>query len=688
MTAAMAGGLCAAGGPAGLLAAAGDAPSLLAEVWPELLGRSHPVVLHLPFGLLAALVLLELWSLVRRRRLEPGTRQLLSGVTAASALLAATSGWLLAREPAYGGETLELHRVLGSITAGLALLTSVAAWRGMHAVYGAALAATLLVLLPTGHLGGSMTHGDGFLLEPLRAAEERAAQVAAGTPLADDAAAEPAAADGALSGPALIHVDAPVVVSTTAPGAPRSDPSWSTPPDAASGAEGVPASSWYASRILPLFEQRCTNCHGTGKRKGGLALHSFEALLEGSEDGPVVVAGDAAHSLLVQRLRLPLDDEDHMPPASKGQPSPQDIAEIEAWIAAGASAELPLPTPAAGGSESAEPPTEPPTEAPTEAPTEEPTEEPASTPVGSSSEEAPAESDAAEPLQAAAGREGGAAAAPAATDEDPRADFVRGLRAELLHVEVIDPASGGLLLDASARPAAGGVELARWLPGVADVLVELSLAGTRVDDAALAQLPALPWLEALDLSRTAVGSGGLAALRPCERLATLNLTGTAVDDAALELLAELPALRRLDLWDTAVSPEGRARLLARRPELRIEDGADILAEALEAEPAFAFGACEGGVAAAGVEDGSGNVVGNVAGNVVGNVAESAADTLAETVAGAVAETATALNTRCPVSGNPVAAGIVRQHEGATIGFCCEQCPARFLADPAAFPARD
>ena len=46
--------------------------------------------------------------------------------------------------------------------------------------------------------------------------------------------------------------------------------------------------------------------------------------------------GDANASLITKRLQLPPEDEDHMPPEGKPQPSPEEIAFLQWWINAGA----------------------------------------------------------------------------------------------------------------------------------------------------------------------------------------------------------------------------------------------------------------------------------------------------------------------------------------------------------------
>ena len=59
-------------------------------------------------------------------------------------------------------------------------------------------------------------------------------------------------------------------------------------------------------------------------------------MLKGGQSGPVIVPGQAAQSELLRRVRLPLDDQDHMPPEGKPQPAPEDLALLEWWVEAGA----------------------------------------------------------------------------------------------------------------------------------------------------------------------------------------------------------------------------------------------------------------------------------------------------------------------------------------------------------------
>lgn len=82
--------------------------------------------------------------------------------------------------------------------------------------------------------------------------------------------------------------------------------------------------------IVPILREHCAECHAGDKKKGGLSFNSRAALLEGSENGEVVVPGNAGESYLIEVITT--DDSDiQMPP--KGEPvSPDQIALLKEWI--------------------------------------------------------------------------------------------------------------------------------------------------------------------------------------------------------------------------------------------------------------------------------------------------------------------------------------------------------------------
>lgn len=97
------------------------------------------------------------------------------------------------------------------------------------------------------------------------------------------------------------------------------------------------AATAYEAVVGPIFRARCAGCHGAEKQKGKLALHTWERVVQGGDSGPLWVAGKPDESELVRRLKLPNDDEEHMPPADEPQLSAEEMALLVRWIERGAS---------------------------------------------------------------------------------------------------------------------------------------------------------------------------------------------------------------------------------------------------------------------------------------------------------------------------------------------------------------
>jgi hypothetical protein len=93
--------------------------------------------------------------------------------------------------------------------------------------------------------------------------------------------------------------------------------------------------------IKPIFTDACVKCHNSaGQRppRAGLALDTRDGVLKGSKDGPVLKAGDSAHSDLVMSVAHIGDDPDSFMPKGKNAKmlTPDQIGLIRAWIDQGA----------------------------------------------------------------------------------------------------------------------------------------------------------------------------------------------------------------------------------------------------------------------------------------------------------------------------------------------------------------
>jgi mono/diheme cytochrome c family protein len=83
--------------------------------------------------------------------------------------------------------------------------------------------------------------------------------------------------------------------------------------------------------VGPIFADNCTRCHGPGGR-AGLNLSSYATAIAGSNNGPVLIAGNPDGSLLMRRIRGEIPPQ--MPRGAPALPTEQ-IALIAAWIAGG-----------------------------------------------------------------------------------------------------------------------------------------------------------------------------------------------------------------------------------------------------------------------------------------------------------------------------------------------------------------
>lgn len=86
----------------------------------------------------------------------------------------------------------------------------------------------------------------------------------------------------------------------------------------------------FDTEVHPLLAERCFQCHGGGKSRGGLQMNSRDELLAGGDSGPVVVEGNSVESYLI-KLVSGLDPELVMPPKG-ARLTPEEVGVLRAWI--------------------------------------------------------------------------------------------------------------------------------------------------------------------------------------------------------------------------------------------------------------------------------------------------------------------------------------------------------------------
>lgn len=318
------------------------------------IGRFHPILLHLPVGALALLCIMELACLTRSGEEKLGPAALLTlWVGSAGSVLAVLAGIMLSREGGYEGGNFTLHQTLALVgTAGvlLALVIRIMAMgQGnqelLHA-YRAVFFLSFSIMGLGAHFGGNMSHGSKFLTEhapePIKSQMIGMEKWMLGfveKPKAVTPAPLPAPAPAPLPNP-----DPTKPGTSTAPTASIPTPAATTPattpvlggiaPPVMAGTDKLV----FQHVILPILDAKCNKCHNEEKSKGDLRMDTFEMAMKGGENGANFVPGKPAESLSIQRIDLPLDDDEHMPPDGKDQLTPEEITILRWWVQQGASA--------------------------------------------------------------------------------------------------------------------------------------------------------------------------------------------------------------------------------------------------------------------------------------------------------------------------------------------------------------
>lgn len=296
-------------------------------------------------------------------------------------------------------------------------------------------------------------------------------------------------------------------------------------------------SQLYKDLVAPVLEAKCNNCHGAEKPKGKLSLISIESILKGGNEGPSVVAGKVEESPLLQRVYLPLDDDEHMPPEDKEQLTEQETAVLAFWIQSGAKG------------------------------------------TGTVAEFKPDE-------KATAALNHVLGNLPKVEEKITKADAPKADPAmDKLVAETIgqvEKTGASLMAIAQDTPelrfSALNVskefsddQLAALKP-VSPRVKWVDLARTRVSDKGLAHLAGMNNITRLHLENTGITDAGLDSLKGLTNLEYLNLYGTQVTDAGLQKLAGLKNLKKLFIWQTKATDAGAAKLAAAIPGIDINTG--------------------------------------------------------------------------------------------------------------------
>lgn len=473
----------------------------------NLAGKFHPLILHLPIGVLVGAVLLECFTGPLRRHDAAVTLLLWLGFV--SSMKAVLGGYFLGQPGGYPQDILQWHLWSGISVPVLTFITLLTKLHHQQkaplmssSLYRVPLFTTAVALFVAGHFGGTMSHGDilkdikTFVKQPVAASP-----VTAGSPLTD-----------------LVIYDAV---------------------------------------IAPMMDSKCVSCHGLEKQKGELQLHTHEAMIKAGESGKLaIIPGKSAQSESVLRILLAASHDDHMPPENKPQITSAELEVLQWWIDAGASPDLKvgdasvpdnvrekitalLAAPAITGGAQGEAGAAGPAGTPAAAPAAVPAAVPAAAPDMA-------------PVQALE-KELGVAILPLAQN-DPALSFNcvnvadKFGDAELAKFAPVADRMSEVNLGRSKVTDAGLASLA----GMKN-LKKLHLPNTAVTDAGIDSLIVLTNLEYLNLFNTKITDTGLAKLEKLPNLKRLFVWQTGATKPAAEALhAKLPGLVINLGWDQEV----------------------------------------------------------------------------------------------------------------------------------------
>ena len=120
----------------------------------------------------------------------------------------------------------------------------------------------------------------------------------------------------------------------TKPQAPEA-PATAVPAPAPAPAKPVVIAPDFHREVRGILESTCISCHGADSQKGGLRLDTLAYMKKGGDSGPALIPGNKEESILLERIHLPADDEEIMPPKN-GPLSAQYKDILDRWVGTGA----------------------------------------------------------------------------------------------------------------------------------------------------------------------------------------------------------------------------------------------------------------------------------------------------------------------------------------------------------------
>jgi uncharacterized membrane protein/mono/diheme cytochrome c family protein len=441
----------------------------------DFIGRFHPVLVHLPIGILLLAVLFYFLSRREKYKSIAPAISIALFVGMCSAIVSSISGFLLSKTAAYEEPLLSRHQWFGIATTVLAVAVWALYSKHFRQFKWLMILLSLLVII-TGHFGGSLTHGADYIFSTGDKNEE-------------------------LAAPQKLLSD-------------------------------VQEAIVYTDIIKPMLQAKCYSCHGTSKQKGQLRLDEPDYILQGGKNGKIFIAGNTGESELLQRIVLPHDNKEHMPPKEKPQLTKDEIALLHWWINTGASfankvKTLPQP-------QNIKPVL-------------------AALQTGKKIEEVALSYIPETPVEKA----------------DEMA--IRKLRERGVAITSVAQNSNYLSASFIAVDSITIQDIELLMP-LSKQLIWLKLGNSNCTDATLSAIDKLTGLTRLSVENTAITDKAFAGIKNISQLQYLNVSGNRITGAGLQQLKEIKHLRNLYVYNTGVSASDFLSLKKMLPQTVIDTG--------------------------------------------------------------------------------------------------------------------
>lgn len=287
--------------------------------------------------------------------------------------------------------------------------------------------------------------------------------------------------------------------------------------------------------VRPILQAKCESCHNDQKSKGALKMNSIANLLRGGKSGALWKSGDALNSHLIQRIKLPINTKEHMPPLGKSQLTPNEITILSLWVKDGASFNKKL---------------------------------------GQYDQN----------LQALIQPKEISGITKKYDFSAASESTIKSVNTPYCSVYPIannSPALHAVFYVAAKFDQNSLVNLNK----VSNQLVELQLSKMPINGESLKLISKLTNLERLNLNYTPIKDLNLSPISSLSHLKVLSVSGTKIGKSALNaLLEKLPSLKEIYVWDTKLSISDVNELEKKFPNISFKVGSSVIDEILQINP--------------------------------------------------------------------------------------------------------